>query len=139
MELIKDPEVDKVFDNYPKIMRSKMMRLRKFILEVAASTDGIEQLEETLKLGEPSYLTKKGSMIRMDWKTKQPDQYAMYFKCTSWLVPVFMKMYGDILNFEGNRAIIFSIKDKIPSKVIKQCIKRALTYHKVKHLPLLGA
>ncbi len=94
MELIKDPEVDKVFDNYPKIMRSKMMRFRKFILEVAASTDGIEQLEETLKLGEPSYLTKKGSMIRMDWKTKQPDQYAMYFKCTSRLVPVFKESMG---------------------------------------------
>jgi len=51
MELIKDPEVDKVFDNYPKIMRSKMMRLRKFILEVAASTDGIEQFGRNIKMG----------------------------------------------------------------------------------------
>ena len=139
MELIKDPEVENVFDNYPKVMHSKMMHLRKLILEVAASTDGIDQLEETLKWGEPSYLTKKGSTIRMDWKTKQPDQYAMYFKCTSRLVPVFKEMYGHILNFEGNRAIIFSLKDRIPSKVIKQCIKMALTYHKVKRLPLLGA
>lgn len=138
MELVKDPEVEKVFNNYPKIMRSKMMRLRKLILEVAASTDGIEQLEETLKWGEPSYLTKRGSTIRMDWKSKQPDQYAMYFKCTSRLVPVFKEVYGDVFNFESNRAIVFNLQEKVPLKELRKCIKMALTYHKVKHLPLLG-
>ncbi len=139
MELVKDPEVEKVFDNYPKIMRSKMMRLRKLILDVAEKTKGLDKLEETLKWGEPSYLTKRGSTIRMDWKSKQPDQYAMYFKCTSRLVPVFKEVYGDVFNFESNRAIVFNLQEKVPLKELRQCIKMALTYHKVKHLPLLGA
>jgi len=138
MELIRDPAVENVFDNYPRVPRGKMLRLRKLILDVAEKTKGVEQLEETLKWGEPSYLTKKGSTIRMDWKVKQPNQYAIYFKCTSQLVPVFREIYGDIFNYEGNRAIVFGLKDRIPVKEVKQCIKMALTYHQVKHLPLLG-
>jgi len=138
MELIRDPAVEKVFDNYSKSTRRKMMGLRKLILDVAEKTEGVDQLEETLKWGEPSYLTKKGSTIRIDWKKRKPDQYAMYFKCTSRLVPVFKEIYGDKLTFEGNRAIVFGFNDKIPRKELKQCIKSALTYHRVKHLPLLG-
>ena len=48
-----------------------------------ADKDLLKELEETLKWGEPSYLVKKGSTIRMDWKSKAPNQYAMYFKCTN--------------------------------------------------------
>ena len=65
------------------------------------------ELEETLKWGEPSYLVKKGSTIRMDWKVKTPDQYAMYFKCTSKLVPTFRELFGDLFKYEKNRAILF--------------------------------
>ena len=54
--------------------------------------------EETLKWGEPSYLVKNGSTIRIDWKSKTPDQYAMYFKCTSKLVPVFRSLFKNTLN-----------------------------------------
>ena len=59
MEIISNPVVENVFNNYPRATRSKMMRLRKLILDVAEKTKGVEQLEETLKWGEPSYLTKK--------------------------------------------------------------------------------
>ena len=138
MELVTNSGVDFVFDNYPSSSRSKMMRLRKLILEVAERTEGVDQLEETLKWGEPSYLTKRGSTIRMDWKSKHPDQYAMYFKCTSRLVPVFKEIYGDVFNFESNRAIVFNLQEKVPLKELRQCIKMALTYHGVKHLHLLG-
>lgn len=127
-----------VFDNYPDSVRNKMYALRELVLETAREIDGITNLEETLKWGEPSYLTKNGSTIRMDWKSKTPNQYAMYFKCTSRLVETFKTIFNKQFDFEGNRAIVFQLNDQIPIEELKYCIKAALTYHKVKHLPTLG-
>jgi len=100
--------------------------------------DRIEEIEETLKWGEPSYLVKGGSTIRIDWKPKAPNQYAMYFKCTSKLVSTFRKVYGDIFKYENNRAIVFDLNDKIPRKELKECIALALKYHTIKNMPKLG-
>lgn len=138
IQLVIDPRVNKVFADYPDSVRQKMLALRKLVLAVAEDTDGLEKLEETLKWGEPSYLTKHGSTVRMDWKQKTPDQYAVYFKCTSKLVPTFREIYPDSFTYEGNRAIVFSLDEAIPKEELKHCVKVALTYHKVKHLPLLG-
>lgn len=138
LEIKTDPEVELVFNNYPVSIRKKVTKLRGLIIEAAAETEGLTNLHETLKWGEPSYLAKFGSTIRIDWKSKTPDQYAMYFKCTSKLVPAFKLVYRDKFKFEGSRAIIFDMKERIPKKELKNCITAALTYHKVKHLPILG-
>ena len=138
IEIKTTPKVELVFNNYPDSVRQKMINLRELILETAEETEGVTSLEETLKWGEPSYLTKKGSTIRIDWKSKNPNQYAMYFQCTSRLVSTFRTVYKNTLDFEGKRAIIFQINEELPEEALKNCIAAALTYHKVKHLPLLG-
>ncbi len=132
------PEVEAIFKNYPDHVRLKMEALRKLIIEVAQENNEVNYLGETLKWGEPSYVTKNGSTIRMDWKPKNPDKYALYFKCTSKLVPTFQMVYSDLFVFEGSRAIVFGMDDTVPIKELKSCIGAALTYHKVKHLPTLG-
>jgi len=139
MKLHTNPKVDTVFENYPIPFREKMETLRRLVIETATEIEEVKELEETLKWGEPSYLAKKGSTVRMDWKKKQPDQYAIYFKCTSKLVETFRALYGDNFSYENNRAILFKLEDEIPVKELKHCIALALTYHSVKHLPLLGA
>lgn len=139
MQLIQDPRVSEKFNSYPKVVREQMDFLRQLVLETATETEAIEKLEETLKWGEPSYLTKTGSTLRMDWKAKTPDQYAMYFKCTSKLVPTFKEIYKDLFNYENNRAIVFKLEDPIPVEQLKKCIAMTLLYHKLKHLELLGA
>lgn len=133
-----NPEVELVFNNYPDSVRKKMLNLRRLIIETASEIEGIIELEETLKWGEPSYLVKNGSTIRIDWKSKIPNQYAMYFKCTSKLVPTFREVYGNTFKYEKNRAILFNINDSIPKRELKECIAMALKYHLVKNLPLLG-
>lgn len=139
MKLTSNPKVADVFKNYPATVQHKMYRLRELVLHTANEIEGLEKLEETLKWGEPSYLTKNGSTLRMDWKEKNPQQYAMYFSCSSRLIQTFRKIYTDIFVFEGKRAIVFSLDDKVPEKELKHCIYLALTYQKIKHLPLLGA
>ncbi len=138
LKIIVNPEVKLVFENYPDSVRSKMLFLRKLVIETATETAEITQLEETLKWGEPSYLTEIGSTIRMDWKPKTPRQYAIYFKCTSRLAETFKKIFNNLFDFEGNRAIVFQLNTEVPIQELKYCIKAALTYHKVKHLPTLG-
>ena len=131
-------KVTSVYQSYPDHIYQKMMNLRNLIIETATEIEGLKNLEETLKWGEPSFLTKNGSTIRIDWKKGKPDQYAMYFQCTSKLITTFRVIYKDTFQFEGNRAIVFPLDFKIPKKELKNCIKAALQYHKVKHLPALG-
>lgn len=133
-----NPSLEAVFAQYPDGIREKMDALRALVHEVAEMTDGVDHLHETLKWGEPAFITKKGSTLRMDWKPKQPDQYALYFQCTSQLVPTFRFVFGDELTFEGNRAVTFGLGSALPEEKVRQCIKAALTYHRVKHLPTLG-
>lgn len=133
-----NPDVTLVFSKYPDSIRDKMLELRELVIETAKETDGILQLEETLKWGEPSYLTKYGSTIRMDWKSKTPNQYALYFQCTSRLIETFKMLFKNTFAFEGKRAIIFDMHDTIPKEKLKYCIRAGLLYHKVKHLPTLG-
>ena len=138
LKIIKNLKVDKVFINYPENVRDKMQFLRELVIETAEETEGLKELEETLKWGEPSFVTKNGSTLRMDWKEKAPDQYAMYFQCTSRLVETFRLVFDNRFQFEGNRAIVFQLNQKIPVNELKECIKASLTYHNVKHLMTLG-
>lgn len=137
LEIKTAPEVEAIFENYPETVNKKMKVLRALVIEVAKETESINFLEETLKWGEPSFITKHGSTLRMDWKAKAPDQYAMYFKCTSRLVETFKKVYGNLFQYQGNRAIVFSLDQEVPVEALKACIKATLRYHKVKqHITL---
>ncbi|WP_298263039.1 DUF1801 domain-containing protein [uncultured Lutibacter sp.] len=138
LKLKTNPKVEVVFANYPSFVRDKMQHLRKLIIETAEETEEITVLEETLKWGEPSYITKNGSTLRIDWKEKSPNQYAMYFQCTSRLVDTFRLIFDHKFQYEGKRAIVFQLNQKIPEVELKECIKAALIYHKVKSLITLG-
>ncbi len=133
-----NPLVEEAFANYPDLVRDKMQTLRELVIETAEETGAVSILEETLRWGEPSFVTRDGSTLRMDWKPKKPNQYAMYFQCTSRLVDTFRMVFGNLFQYEDKRAIIFQLNEKIPVFELKACIKAALTYHKVKHLITLG-
>lgn len=132
-------EVEEAFNTYPDNIRVKMMFLRQLVLNTASEVDNVKNVEETLKWGEPSYVLKRGSTVRMDWKKSKPDQYALYFYCKTKLVDTFKELYKDKFKFEDNRVIVFSTNDKIPVKELKHCILLSFTYHNIKHLPMLGA
>ena len=90
------------------------------------------ELEETLKWGEPAYVTsqsKSGSTVRIGWSEKRPAQYAMYFHCQTNLVEKFREVFPDDFTFEGNRAIVFAEGDVVPTERLAFCIAEALTYH----------
>ncbi len=130
-------EVAAIFDTYPIKFKRKLLDLRQLILETAAKNESVGEIEETLKWGEPSYVTSKsksGSTIRLAWKEAKKDQYSIFFKCTANLVPAMRERYPDTFTFEGNRSINFTLSDIVPKRELSQCIALALTYHRNKQL-----
>ena len=132
------PVVTEKFASYPEDIRGKLFGVRQLVFEVAAE-NGIEDLTETLKWQQPSYLTKHGSTVRIDWSLKHPEHYYVYFHCQTLLVETFKEHYREVLEFEGNRAIVLKLSEPIPKIELGHCILLSLQYHKIKHLPLLGA
>lgn len=132
-----NPLVADAIASYPDSIHEKILLLRELIL-LTAEQESPGKLEETIKWGEPSYLVKGGSTIRIAWKPTRPQEYAMYFHCKTKLVDTFREIYGNKFSYEGNRAICFHEQDEVPVKELKHCILLSLTYHERKHLPLLG-
>ena len=143
MTLVTNPDVKGVFKQYPQPIKNKLLFLRDLIIETASQLEEIKNLQETLRWGEPSYIAKQGSTIRINAKQARhkdadADQVAMYFNCKTKLVDTFRELYSDIFVFEGNRAIVFECDSIVPVDELKHCIELAFTYHRIKHLPLLG-
>lgn len=126
-----DPEVAAKFDTYPPNVRRKLLALRELIFRTAADLEGVGEIEEALRWGEPSYITKNrsGSTVRIDWKKRDPKHYAMYFHCQTNLVETFRTTFPDDFKFEGNRALVFSLEEKIPQRALAMCIEASFTYH----------
>lgn len=127
-----NPSVKDKFNSYPDHIKPKMEELRGLIYEVADTTEGVGNLEETLKWGEPAYLTKNpksGTTIRIDWKDKNPVQIAMYVSCTTTLIENFRMQFTGRLKFERKRAVVFPAEKPLPRKELMICIQMALRYH----------
>jgi hypothetical protein len=127
-----NPGVGAVFGAYPKPLKAKLLALRRLILDTAATTTGVGALQETLKWGQPSYLTaatKSGSTIRIDRVKASANQYAIYFHCQTDLVATFRELYPKEMTYAGNRAVIFNADDAVPEAALRHCVGLALTYH----------
>ena len=84
--LIEDARVAEVFAGYPGRTREKLLVLRCLILETAADTPGVGGLQETLKWGQPSYLTaesKSGTTVRIGPYGSSGSKHALYVHCQS--------------------------------------------------------
>lgn len=141
MRVIMDDGVKAVFQSYPLEIKEKLLDLRELIFVVAEKTDGVGELSELLKWGQPSYLTlssKSGSTIRIDWlKTKQNSgkgQYGIFFHCQTNLVETFKTLFPTQFKYEGSRCIVFGLDDEIPTKELSYCIELGLTYHLTKKI-----
>ena len=126
-----NPAVEAVFASYPKPVKARLLALRRLILDTAKATKGVGVVEETLKWGQPSYLTpetKSGSTIRIDQVKAEAGQYAVYFHCQTNLVETFRELYPE-LSYGGNRCILLDAEDKVPEAALRHCVGLALTYH----------
>ena len=133
-----DAQVQAVFDSFPKEIRDCALALRDLVFSTAEKLNLDHDITETLKCGEPSYLCKSGSTIRINWKEDDPEHYRLLYHCQSKLVPTFRRLYASSFEFEGNRAIRFSLGEDPDLEKLGHCIEMALQYQSLKNLPDLG-
>ncbi|MEJ2669068.1 MAG: DUF1801 domain-containing protein [Gammaproteobacteria bacterium] len=131
------PEIEAKFATYPVEVQEQLKSIRRLVFAVAEE-NGLGTVEETLKWGEPSFLVKGGSTIRMDWKPNDPGFIKVYFHCQTRLIDTFKEIYQDEFKYEGKRAIVIPLGAS-ESGPLRHCLQMALKYHRLKHLPLLGA
>jgi hypothetical protein len=120
------------FAAFPTEAQAVLQHLRGLIFETAQATPGVGPLTETLKWGEPAYLTqatRSGSTIRLGVIKTRPVRCAVYFNCKTDLVATFRGLFAGELTFEGERALLVDPADPPPEDLIAQCVALALTYH----------
>lgn len=134
-------DVAAAFAALPARERDRLMRVRELVFSVAAATDGVSPLSETLRWGEPSYLTLdtgSGSTIRLG-RDKTSGAAAVHFICHTNLVDAFRQLYPDALAFQGDRSILPETEADADGAALRHCIALALTYHARKKRGRLAA
>lgn len=120
-----------LLETYPDDVRDALLHLRTLILETARENSAVGTVEETLKWGQPSYLTvrpKTGTTIRIDRDKSDAGDIALYVNCQSSLVSDWRGLFPEI-TFGGDRSVHFPLDAPLPERELRQMITMALTYH----------
>jgi hypothetical protein len=126
---IEDAAVAAKFESYPTAQRRQLLALRDLVFDVAAATPGVGRIEETLKWGQPSYLTpetRSGTTVRID--AHPAGGAAIYVNCQTNLVETFRAYYPG-LEYEGVRAVVLRPDAPLPREQLRHVIALTLTYH----------
>ena len=126
-----DP-VAAAYRSFPPAARRYLERIRALIFETAAALDGVGPITETLKWGEPAYLTERsrsGTTVRLGWKAARPQECALLVHCQTTLVDTWRSLFPELI-FDGNRALRLPLDEPLPEPALRRCIEMALTYHR---------
>lgn len=124
-------QVFSVFDSFTPEQRIALLEVRGLIFEIAGTDPRIGQVEETLRWGEPAYITmrkKTGSTIRLAVEASS-QMPALFFNCKTTLVEEFREQFGGLLRYSKNRAVLVDMQDDRVKVALRICIANALTYH----------
>ena len=120
--------------SYPEPIKAAVLTLRELVLDTADEVDGVGRIEETLKWGQPSYLTPdtgSGTTIRIAPAPKRSaHDYGLFVHCGTDLVDRFRGAFGETFDYEGHRGLLFRTDDALPTNELRECIAMALTYHR---------
>ncbi len=125
------PPVAAYLANCSPSIREGLLDLRALVYQAAAEDRWIGPLQETLKWGEPSYLTeitRSGTTLRLAVKKALPDTYGLFFNCRTRIAERITDLYPDTFTLDGKRGLLFSAGRNIPAEEVKACISLVLTY-----------
>jgi hypothetical protein len=126
------PGVGEYLSAYSGPVREGLLELRKLVFQVAAEDPRIGPLTETLKWGEPSYLTAKtraGTTLRLAVKKAKGDRLGVFFHCQTRLAGRIEELYPEVFEFDGKRGLLFVPGAELPVEAVKGAIALVLTYH----------
>jgi len=126
-------DVARAFESFPAPVRRRLLEIRRLIFVTAATAPEVGELTETLKWGEPAYLTEasgSGSTIRLGRLKSSERECAVMFNCRTTLIETFRARFADAFAYEGSRALLLSASAPLPRAELSACIETALTYHR---------
>lgn len=129
---ISNVQVALAFDSHPPEVRRRLLALRALVLAVAAQTEGVGPLTETLKWGQPSYLTqasRSGTTLRLHSPNAQTC--GLYVHCQCKVVDG-ARAQGLALIYDGTRGALLPLDHPIPEADVRAFVQLALTYHRWK-------
>lgn len=132
MQPFPDPAVKAAFEAFAPELQGHLLALRQRIFDAAAGDPLVGPLQETLKWGQPAYLTsasKSGTTLRLGTLRSHPQAAALFVHCQTTLIASYRALYAGVLLFEGNRAVVFPVDNPLPVTAVDACIRLALTYH----------
>jgi hypothetical protein len=124
------PDVQAAFAAFPDDVRPALLELRTLIFDVAGTTVGVGRLEETLKWGQPAYLTpqtRSGTTIRLG--VPRTGGFGIFVHCRTRVIPEFRALFPDDFTYDGSRGVLMRAGAPIPADRIRLLIASALTYH----------
>ncbi|MCC1491099.1 DUF1801 domain-containing protein [Cognatishimia sp. F0-27] len=122
--------VQNAFDAFPAHSRAPLQALRAMIFETAADMPEIGPVEETLKWGQPAYITPKtraATTLRLG--VPKTADYALFVPCQSRVILDAQALFGDLFRYEGTRGILFDVGQDPDPNALRQVIRSALRYH----------
>ncbi|MEO1688102.1 MAG: DUF1801 domain-containing protein [Pseudomonadota bacterium] len=126
--------VAEAFCALPPALRPRLAELRALIFETAEA-EGVGPLTESLKWGEPAYLTeatKSGATLRLGRLKGRDDACALFVTCTSRLADQIRAEVGDRLEVVGDRAVVIPATGVYDRAAAHAAIRLTLTYKRRK-------
>lgn len=119
--------VQTVINTYPAPARAGVQALRRLIYQVAAKQQQTGTIEEALRWGQPAYLTRKGSTLRLG--LHKQACFALFAHCQTRIIADYAQAFPGWDKLDGNRAVLFDSVDQIEPERLSHLINHALTYH----------
>lgn len=120
-----------VFAQASPSTRAALGEVRALILDTAGTHPEIGPLTETLKWGQPSYLTEKsksGTTIRLGWD-EEGTAISLFVHCQTKVAEQWRTQYAGTLDIIGDRELRLPLSSPLPTDPLAHCIAMALTYH----------
>jgi hypothetical protein len=116
------------FTAFPPQVRLRMLLLRTQIY-LAADESQTAPVAESLKWGQPSYLTSTGTPIRLGWKADRPDTCQALVHCQTDLISQWRMIFRDAFTYEGTRAVNIPVTEDISLLAFQKMAQMAHLYH----------
>ena len=110
---------------------TRLDQVRALIKRTAQETNGVGEIEESIKWGQASFATvrpKSGTPIRIGGNV-EVGIYSIYVPCSTSLISDFRETHPDMFDYHGSRELRFDISQSLPKSSLELFISAALTYY----------
>ncbi len=120
------PDMKAVFGSFHEPARTGLLHLRSLIFDCAKRDNEVAPITEALRWGQPAYLCKTGSGLRLG--IPKTGGFAIYVHCQTSLIRDFTQLFPNDFVIEGNRAVHFQTLSDIDDDKLRFLITSALRY-----------